>query len=63
MTDDIVTRLRNAAWVSPGHDCETNDDRLFREAAAEIERLRADNSDLLNIINLLKKEDYPNGPQ
>jgi hypothetical protein len=37
---DIVSRLRDAAWVSAGASDETKDDRLFREAADEIERLR-----------------------
>ena len=40
MTDDIVTRLRDSAWVPAGATDESKDDRLFREAADEIERLR-----------------------
>jgi len=56
VNDDLVTRLQNAAWVPAGDDCETTDDRLFREAAEEIKRLRAQNNGLkIRIITLLKK--------
>ena len=51
MTDDIVTRLRknvNDEYLSYRH---------VLEAADEIERLRLDVRDLLNVIELLKEAD------
>lgn len=42
MNDDILARLQDAPWVSAGASDETNEDKLFREAADEIERLRAE---------------------
>lgn len=42
MSEDIVTRLRDVAWVSPDASDATIADKVVHEAADEIERLRAD---------------------
>ena len=40
MTDDIVTRLRDCAWVRPDSEWATESDKTIAEAADEIEQLR-----------------------
>ena len=40
MTDDIVTRLRDCAWVRPDSKWATESDKTIAEAADEIEQLR-----------------------
>jgi hypothetical protein len=49
MTDDIVTRLRNCAWVRPESEWATQDDKTIAEAADEIERLRAEIAQITQI--------------
>ena len=65
--NDIAFRLRLQAKVSNLYEYQhphlVRVPTIYEEAAEEIERLRADNRDLFNIINLLKKEDDSNGLQ
>lgn len=42
MTDDIVTRLRDCAWVRPESEWATKDDKTIAEAADEMEQLLKD---------------------
>ena len=53
MTDDIVTRLREQA-VCTRSECDDCD--LHRNAADEIERLRSDMKELLEITKLFADE-------
>lgn len=41
MSDDLVARLRDIAWVSPDASDATIADKVVHEAADEIERLQA----------------------
>lgn len=41
MSDDLVTRLQDIAWVSPDASDATSSDKAVHEAADEIKRLRA----------------------
>jgi hypothetical protein len=50
MTDDIVTRLREERWVW------VSESALRQDAADEIERLRADRKELLQIARLFADE-------